>query len=51
MQLVDEEQALRDNKITMVGAGSDGTPGSALLSENILFKEEAKKEEDEDDEE
>ena len=40
---------MRDNKITMVGAGSDGTPGSALLSENILFKEEAKKEEDEGD--
>ena len=42
LQLVDEEQALRDNQIIMVGAGSDGTPGSALLSENILFKEEKK---------
>ena len=38
---------MRDNKITMVGAGSEGTPGSALLSENILFKEEKKEEDDE----
>ena len=42
---------MRDNKITMVGAGSDGTPGSALLSENILFKEAKKEDEDEDDDE